>query len=102
MPLHKFTHLLIVSGDRESEVRYLAGRVGNTEAFSQKTPEEKVAIVKAETTKARTLYVGDGINDAPARMSATLATLTLRTLREGRIRLALSRYRGVSCRVTIG
>lgn len=40
MPLHKFTHLLIVSGDRESEVRYLAGQVGITEVFSQETPEE--------------------------------------------------------------
>ncbi|CAG0952603.1 partial Cadmium, zinc and cobalt-transporting ATPase, partial [Anaerolineae bacterium] len=94
MPLHKFTHLLIVSGDRESEARYLTGRVGNTEVFSQKTPEERVAIVEGETAKARTLYVGDGINDAPALMSATVATLTLRTLREGRIRLAMSRYRG--------
>jgi heavy metal translocating P-type ATPase len=72
MPKHRFTRLMIVSGDRESEVRYLAEQVGITEVFAEKTPEEKVEIVKAEAAKARTLYVGDGINDAPALMSATV------------------------------
>jgi heavy metal translocating P-type ATPase len=72
MPQHGFQRLMIVSGDRESEVRYLAAQVGITEVFAEKTPEEKVAIVKAEAAKARTLYVGDGINDAPALMSATV------------------------------
>lgn len=72
MPRHGFKRLMIVSGDRESEVRYLAEQVGITEVFAQKTPEEKVEIVRAEAAKARTLYVGDGINDAPALMSATV------------------------------
>jgi P-type E1-E2 ATPase len=63
---------MIVSGDRESEVRYLAERIGISEVYAQKTPEEKVTIVRAETLEARTLYVGDGINDAPALMSATV------------------------------
>ena len=46
--------------------------MGITEVFAQKTPEEKVEIVRAQTLKARTLYVGDGINDAPALMTATV------------------------------
>lgn len=71
-PRHGFNRLLIVSGDRETEVRYLAEQIGISEIYAQKTPEEKVAIVRAETTKARTLYVGDGINDAPALMSSTV------------------------------
>jgi heavy metal translocating P-type ATPase len=71
-PRHDFKRLMIVSGDRESEVRYLAERIGISEVYAQKTPEEKVTIVRAETLKARTLYVGDGINDAPALMSATV------------------------------
>jgi heavy metal translocating P-type ATPase len=71
-PRHHFNRLMIVSGDRESEVRYLAERIGISEVCAQKTPEEKVTIVRAETLKARTLYVGDGINDAPALMSATV------------------------------
>ena len=72
LPRHNFNRLMIVSGDRESEVRYLAEQFGITEVHAQKTPEEKVTIVRAETEKARTLYVGDGINDAPALMSATV------------------------------
>ena len=71
-PRHDFNRLIIVSGDRESEVRYLAEQIGISEVYAQKTPEEKVTIVRAETLKARTLYVGDGINDAPALMSATV------------------------------
>jgi heavy metal translocating P-type ATPase len=71
-PKHQFAHVMLVSGDRESEVRYLAEQVGITEIQAQKSPEEKLAIVRAETAKAKTLYVGDGINDAPAMMAATV------------------------------
>ena len=45
-PKHQFNRVMIVSGDRESEVRYLAEQVGITEIFAQKTPEEKLAIVR--------------------------------------------------------
>lgn len=63
---------MIVSGDRKSEVRYLAEQVGIKEIHAQQNPEEKVVIVRAETGKAKTLYVGDGMNDAPAMMTATV------------------------------
>jgi P-type E1-E2 ATPase len=62
----------VVSGDRESEVRYLADQVGITEISAQKNLEEKLDIVRQETAKTKTLYVGDGINDAPAMMAATV------------------------------
>jgi heavy metal translocating P-type ATPase len=71
-PKHHFARVMIVSGDRESEVRYLAEQVGITEIHAQKSPEEKLAIVRQETANAKTLYVGDGINDAPAMMAATV------------------------------
>ncbi|MEX2178492.1 MAG: heavy metal translocating P-type ATPase [Gemmatimonadaceae bacterium] len=71
-PKHQFSRVMIVSGDRESEVRYLAEQVGITEIYAEKSPEEKLAIVRTETAAARTLYVGDGINDAPAMMAATV------------------------------
>ncbi|MEZ6143692.1 MAG: heavy metal translocating P-type ATPase [Zavarzinella sp.] len=71
-PRHQFTRVMIVSGDRESEVKYLAEQVGITELHAQKSPEEKLAIVRQETSAAKTLYVGDGINDAPAMMAATV------------------------------
>lgn len=71
-PKHHFERVMILSGDRESEVRYLAEQVGIHEVHAGKTPEEKLAIVRLETAKARTLYVGDGINDAPAMLNATV------------------------------
>jgi heavy metal translocating P-type ATPase len=69
---HGFRRVLLVSGDRESEVAYLAGEVGIAEVHARKSPEEKVAIVVEETRRARTLFVGDGINDAPALVAATV------------------------------
>jgi len=71
-PKHGVAKVMLVSGDRESEVKYLAESVGITEVHAGKSPEEKVAIVKEETAQARTLFVGDGINDAPALMAATV------------------------------
>jgi len=71
-PKHGFERVLLVSGDRESEVRYLAERVGIEEIHAGKKPEEKVAIVVEETKRAKTLFIGDGINDAPALMAATV------------------------------
>ena len=71
-PSHRINREMIISGDRESEVRYLADQVGIKEVYAGKTPEEKVQLVRAATKEARTLYVGDGINDAPALMSATV------------------------------
>jgi heavy metal translocating P-type ATPase len=71
-PKHRFDRVLLVSGDRTSEVEYLGREVGITEIHSGKKPEEKVAIVKEETKNARTLFLGDGINDAPALLAATV------------------------------
>ncbi len=71
LPKHAAEKVMLVSGDRESEVRYLAQAVGIQEVHAGKSPEEKVAIVTEETRRAKTLYVGDGINDAPAMLAAT-------------------------------
>jgi heavy metal translocating P-type ATPase len=71
-PKHQFERLMIVSGDRESEVRYLADQVGISEIFAGQSPEEKLEIVRNESKMAKTLYVGDGINDAPAMLAATV------------------------------
>jgi heavy metal translocating P-type ATPase len=71
-PKHHFEKSLLVSGDRESEVRVLAERVGINEVYSSQSPEDKVAIVRRETSRAKTVFVGDGINDAPALVAATV------------------------------
>lgn len=71
-PKHQFRRTMIISGDRESEVHYLAAQVGIAEVHAQQSPEQKLALVRTETALANTLYVGDGINDAPAMMAATV------------------------------
>lgn len=72
VPRHGFKKIMIVSGDRKEEVEYLAKAVGIVNVHSGKNPEEKVDIVIEETKKAKTAYLGDGINDAPALMAATV------------------------------
>lgn len=71
-PHHQVNRILIVSGDRDREVRDLANRVGIKEIYAAKSPEEKVEIVRAETGRGPTLFLGDGINDAPAMQAATV------------------------------
>lgn len=71
---HGFRKLMIVSGDREQEVRFLAQQIGDVqiELHAGQSPEQKAAIVSAETAQQKTLYLGDGINDAPALAAATV------------------------------
>jgi len=69
---HAFTRVILVSGDRESEVRYLAERVGIAEVFFSQSPEQKLELVREETARAPTVFMGDGINDAPALTAATV------------------------------
>ncbi len=69
---HHFERLLLVSGDRESESRYLAERVGIQEVYASRSPEQKLELVRAETRRAPTVFLGDGINDAPALAAATV------------------------------
>jgi heavy metal translocating P-type ATPase len=71
-PRHAVNRILIVSGDRDQEVRRLANQVGIKEVHSAKSPEETVAITRDETSHAPTLFLGDGINDAPAMRAATV------------------------------
>lgn len=71
-PIHNFQKVMIVSGDRDSEVRYLANLLGIKKTYASQSPEQKVEIVRAETALAPTVYIGDGINDAPALVSATV------------------------------
>lgn len=71
-PKHAVTELMILSGDRDAEVQHLADVVGIEDVRAGLTPEEKLAIVRERTAKGRTLFLGDGINDAPAMLAATV------------------------------
>jgi heavy metal translocating P-type ATPase len=72
LPKHAVQKVMLVSGDRQDEALRLARRVGVTRVYASKSPEEKVAIVREEASRAKTLFVGDGINDAPAMLAATV------------------------------
>src|ERR1700676_2375376 len=71
-PRHRVTKVILVSGDREEEVRSLAAKIGIQAAYGAKSPEEKVELVRAEAREQKTVFVGDGINDAPAMQAATV------------------------------
>jgi heavy metal translocating P-type ATPase len=71
-PQHQFNKVMLVSGDRDSEVSYLAHLLGITQTLSSQNPEQKVEVVRLETQSAPTLFMGDGINDAPALATATV------------------------------
>ena len=71
-PNHLFDKVMLVSGDRESEVRYLAEKVGIKDVFFNQSPEQKLDIVRQETKAAKTIFLGDGINDAPSLTAATI------------------------------
>jgi heavy metal translocating P-type ATPase len=71
-PKHGFTRVLLVSGDREAEVRRLAEAVSIDRVYAERSPEQKVEIVGRETQAAKTVFIGDGINDAPALLTATV------------------------------
>lgn len=68
---HGFTGVVLLSGDRPSEVAQFAAGMGIAEAYGGKSPEEKLRIVQELTARSPSLYLGDGINDAPAMMHAT-------------------------------
>jgi len=71
-PSHLFDKVMLVSGDRESEVRFLAEQVGIEHVYFSQSPEQKLELVRNETIAAKTVFLGDGINDAPALTAATI------------------------------
>lgn len=71
-PSHRFKKIMLISGDRESEVAYLGKLLNITELHASQTPEQKFERVRTESKQAATLFMGDGINDAPALAAATV------------------------------
>jgi Cu+-exporting ATPase len=61
---------IMITGDREAAARWIAGEVGIARVHAGVRPQEKAAIIDAETR--RVAMVGDGVNDAPALASADL------------------------------
>jgi Cd2+/Zn2+-exporting ATPase len=63
----------MLTGDNEETARAVANRVGLTEYHAGLMPDDKVRIVREmERTGERVVFVGDGVNDAPALAAATV------------------------------
>lgn len=71
-PNHGIDKVILLSGDRDLEVNYLAKLLEIKNFYASQTPEQKLEIVKNESALAPTIFMGDGINDAPALMMATV------------------------------
>jgi Cu+-exporting ATPase len=61
---------VLLSGDKESRCKKVAGAIGIEEVHAEKLPDEKLAVIDIYKKKGETIMVGDGINDAPALTKA--------------------------------
>jgi P-type E1-E2 ATPase len=65
---------LLLTGDNARAAARLAADVGITDVRASLLPEDKVNVVHAlEADGARVMFVGDGVNDAPAMAAAHVA-----------------------------
>lgn len=65
--------VVMLTGDNEGTARVVAGQLGITEYRAGLLPEDKVKTVREmEGSGQRVVFVGDGVNDAPALAAATV------------------------------
>jgi len=63
----------MVSGDHEKSARRVADEVGLTDAWSNQKPQDKLQVIRDfQGTGKTVIFVGDGINDAPALATANV------------------------------
>lgn len=63
----------MLSGDHEKSVQLVARDVGLTDAWSERMPQDKLEIIRGFQNQSKVvLFVGDGINDAPALAAANV------------------------------
>jgi iron-sulfur cluster repair protein YtfE (RIC family) len=56
----------MVTGDRPEVADAVGAVIGVDEVLAERSPADKLDVVRAERDRAPTMMVGDGINDAPA------------------------------------
>jgi len=64
--------VVMITGDAESVAATVAAAAGVDRYFARVLPDEKAQIVKELQAEGPTAFVGDGINDAPALLTADL------------------------------
>lgn len=61
----------LLTGDRETTARSIGQELGITEVHAEALPQDKLAVLKGLSVgKGSTVFVGDGINDAPVLAAA--------------------------------
>ena len=63
---------VILSGDRVETVTEVQKKLGFDQAYGSLLPEDKVRFVEKGNQKGKTLFAGDGINDAPVLATASV------------------------------
>ena len=66
------SRVIMVTGDDSEAANAVAASLKLDDAFSDRSPAEKVAAVEAERARQPTMMIGDGINDAPALAAANV------------------------------
>lgn len=65
-----FKRVVMVTGDHPDVAESVGAALGVDRVLSERDPGEKVAAVEAEREEGVTIFVGDGLNDAPALAAA--------------------------------
>jgi Cu+-exporting ATPase len=63
---------ILLSGDRENNVKKISDQLGIDECYSEQSPAQKLEKIKAFNDVKPTAMVGDGVNDAPALAAASI------------------------------
>lgn len=63
---NKNLNFCILSGDEEKSVKEVANQLKISEFHASLLPEEKLSLIKEFQQKTKTIFIGDGINDALA------------------------------------
>ncbi|SNR84996.1 heavy metal translocating P-type ATPase [Puniceibacterium sediminis] len=66
------TRIVMLTGDRADTAQSIGTALSVDEVLAERTPAQKVQSVADEQSRAATVMVGDGINDAPALAAASV------------------------------
>ena len=96
----------LVTGDHPDVAELVADALGIDRVFAERTPEDKVDVVRAARREGITAMVGDGINDAPAMALADVgiamgARGTTAASEAADVVLTSDRFEGVAAAVRI-